>query len=162
MNANGLGLRREFSRTDSFATGGVASTLESPVANRFRPRAPPMSTTVTDQPTSSASSGDWEPARRDKLRRIAELGHDPWGSRFDDHSPIAAIRARAGEIAVSLAGWPRGCAAGFGDGRRRLRLPQVARRARRRRNGRPARCGRPAASCCTATRASCSSSTSAT
>jgi lysyl-tRNA synthetase, class II len=26
------------------------------------------------------------------------MGRDPWGSRFDDHEPIAAIRGRAGEI----------------------------------------------------------------
>ena len=36
--------------------------------------------------------------RRVKLRRIAELGLDPWGGRFDDHTPIDRIRARAGEI----------------------------------------------------------------
>ena len=53
-----------------------------------------------------AAGGDWESARRDKLRRIAELGHDPWGSRFDDHAPIADIRARAGEIVYRTAGRP--------------------------------------------------------
>jgi lysyl-tRNA synthetase, class II len=61
-----------------------------------------MSSTVTEQPASQ-TSGDWESARRDKLRRIAELGHDPWGSRFDDHAPVAAIRARAKEIVYRLA-----------------------------------------------------------
>jgi len=40
-----------------------------------------------------------EAARRAKLRRIVELGRDPWGSRFDDVVPISQIRARAGEIA---------------------------------------------------------------
>ncbi|HEX2474715.1 MAG TPA: lysine--tRNA ligase, partial [Lacipirellulaceae bacterium] len=44
------------------------------------------------------AGGDWESSRRDKLRRIAELGYDPWGSRFDNHAPISEIRARAGEI----------------------------------------------------------------
>ena len=39
-----------------------------------------------------------EAARRVKLRKIQELGIDPWGQRFDNHSPIAAIRAREGEI----------------------------------------------------------------
>ena len=29
-----------------------------------------------------------------KLERIAKLGHDPWGSRFDDHAAIADIRER--------------------------------------------------------------------
>src|SRR5205085_2056678 len=41
-------------------------------------------------------------SRRDKLRRIAELGRDPWGSRFDDHAAIAAIRGRAGEVVYRL------------------------------------------------------------
>jgi lysyl-tRNA synthetase class 2 len=34
-----------------------------------------------------------EASRTDKLRRIEELGLDPWGGRFDGHQPIAAIRA---------------------------------------------------------------------
>src|SRR5206468_530135 len=37
-----------------------------------------------------------------KLRRIAELGRDPWGSRFDGHASIAEIRARAAEISYHL------------------------------------------------------------
>jgi lysyl-tRNA synthetase class 2 len=37
-----------------------------------------------------------EKARRDKLARIAALGHDPWGRRFDGATPIATVRA-AGE-----------------------------------------------------------------
>jgi lysyl-tRNA synthetase class 2 len=57
-----------------------------------------MSTTVTEPSASPPTSGDWESSRRDKLRRIVELGHDPWGSRFEDHAPIADLRARAGEI----------------------------------------------------------------
>lgn len=39
-----------------------------------------------------------EAARRAKLARIIELGHDPWGTRFDDRQLIGEIRARAGEI----------------------------------------------------------------
>ena len=39
-----------------------------------------------------------EAARREKLRKIAELGHDPWGGRFDDRLWIGDIRARASEI----------------------------------------------------------------
>jgi lysyl-tRNA synthetase class 2 len=54
-----------------------------------------MSQTVTKE---ASPSGDWETSRRDKLQKIAALGHDPWGSRFDDHSSIGQIRARAGEI----------------------------------------------------------------
>lgn len=45
-----------------------------------------------------------EAARRQKLRRIAELGLDPWGGRFDGHRPIAEIRARENEIQVVPAG----------------------------------------------------------
>ena len=45
-----------------------------------------------------------EAARREKLRKIRELGIDPWGSRFDDHQPIGEIRAREGEIVVEPAG----------------------------------------------------------
>src|SRR5579871_3566780 len=41
-----------------------------------------------------------EEARREKLRKICELGHDPWGHRFDEHAPIAEIRARETEIQV--------------------------------------------------------------
>ena len=45
-----------------------------------------------------------EAARREKLRKIRELGIDPWGSRFDGHQPIGQIRAREGEITVEPAG----------------------------------------------------------
>ncbi len=39
-----------------------------------------------------------EEARREKLRKIRELGYDPWGQRFDGHLPIGEIRGREGEI----------------------------------------------------------------
>jgi lysyl-tRNA synthetase class 2 len=61
-----------------------------------------MSTTVTE-PADKPQEADWEAARRDKLRKLAELGHDPWGSRFDDHLPISEIRRRATEIAYRTA-----------------------------------------------------------
>ncbi|QGJ71654.1 Lysine--tRNA ligase [Planctomycetales bacterium 10988] len=32
-----------------------------------------------------------EAARREKLRRVQELGHDPWGQRFDDQLPIGSV-----------------------------------------------------------------------
>jgi lysyl-tRNA synthetase class 2 len=51
-------------------------------------------------PDSPDDAGIHEAARRAKLRRIQELGHDPWGARFDDHSPIADIRTRESEIVV--------------------------------------------------------------
>ncbi|HEY1785402.1 MAG TPA: lysine--tRNA ligase, partial [Pirellulales bacterium] len=44
-----------------------------------------------------------EEARREKLRKIRELGYDPWGQRFDGHQAIAAIRARDTEITVEPA-----------------------------------------------------------
>ena len=34
-------------------------------------------------------------ARREKLRKIAELGIDPFGSRFDDRTMIGTCRDRA-------------------------------------------------------------------
>ncbi|RIK81523.1 MAG: hypothetical protein DCC67_08180, partial [Planctomycetota bacterium] len=37
-------------------------------------------------------------ARRAKLARIVELGHDPWGARFDDRQMIAEILAAASGI----------------------------------------------------------------
>jgi lysyl-tRNA synthetase class 2 len=40
-------------------------------------------------------------ARREKLRRLAELGVDPWGGRFDGHLAIGEIRRRESEIDVS-------------------------------------------------------------
>src|SRR5215204_4808519 len=57
-----------------------------------------MSSSVTDPSATSASAGNWESSRREKLERIASLGLDPWGSRFDDHAAVADIRARSSEI----------------------------------------------------------------
>ena len=44
-----------------------------------------------------------EAARRAKLKKIQELGFDPWGGRFDGHIAIRDIRAREGEIVVQPA-----------------------------------------------------------
>jgi lysyl-tRNA synthetase class 2 len=55
---------------------------------------------VTEQPAPTSS--DWESSRREKLRRIKELGHDPWGARFDDHTSVADIRSQAGQIVYRL------------------------------------------------------------
>jgi lysyl-tRNA synthetase class 2 len=57
-----------------------------------------MTTPSPSSPTPPAAEGVHEAARREKLRRIIELGHDPWGSRFDDRCLIGDIRARTGEI----------------------------------------------------------------
>jgi lysyl-tRNA synthetase class 2 len=53
-----------------------------------------------DQPDSKRTRDQLEAARRDKLRKLQELGVDPWGGRFEGHSRIADIRARASEIVV--------------------------------------------------------------
>ena len=45
-----------------------------------------------------------EAARREKLRRIQELGFNPWGGRFDGHTPIAQVRARQDEIVLEPVG----------------------------------------------------------
>ncbi|QDT38479.1 lysine--tRNA ligase [Stratiformator vulcanicus] len=38
-----------------------------------------------------------EQARRDKMDKIRELGHDPFGQRFDGHIPIADVREQCPE-----------------------------------------------------------------
>lgn len=60
-----------------------------------------MSSNVSDESASTTSGANWEQSRREKLDRITQLGHDPWGSRFDDHASIANIRARASEITIN-------------------------------------------------------------
>jgi lysyl-tRNA synthetase, class II len=55
------------------------------------------------QQQSTASEATLEAARREKLRKIREMGVDPWGSRFDGHQPIREIRGREGEITVAPA-----------------------------------------------------------
>jgi lysyl-tRNA synthetase class 2 len=40
----------------------------------------------------SGPQDNFEASRADKLRRIEELGLDPWGGRFDNHRPIGEIR----------------------------------------------------------------------
>jgi lysyl-tRNA synthetase class 2 len=46
------------------------------------------------------SPGMHEASRREKLRKIEELGFDPWGGRFDGVMRIGDIRAREGEISI--------------------------------------------------------------
>lgn len=64
---------------------------------------------MTEQPTpagdddSTRDQSFLEAARRAKLARIIELGHDPWGTRFDDRELIGDIRARAKEIVFQKA-----------------------------------------------------------
>jgi len=47
-----------------------------------------------------------EAARRAKLRKIQEMGVDPWGHRFDNHTAIAKIRSRESEIVAEPAAEP--------------------------------------------------------
>ncbi|MBI84391.1 MAG: lysine--tRNA ligase [Planctomycetaceae bacterium] len=61
-----------------------------------------MSTTAKmdsakEEPGSELTAGPEDP-RRKKLARLIELGHDPWGGRFDDRDSIGAIRARVDEV----------------------------------------------------------------
>ena len=50
---------------------------------------------------SSGGAGMLEASRREKLRKLQELGLDPWGGRFDDHQPIGEIRQRENEITAA-------------------------------------------------------------
>jgi lysyl-tRNA synthetase class 2 len=56
----------------------------------------------------SAPHDEFEQSRIDKLRRIADLGLDPWGGRFDDYLPIHKIR----EMPLDAANPPHVRAAG--------------------------------------------------
>jgi lysyl-tRNA synthetase class 2 len=53
---------------------------------------------------AQSGGGALEAARREKLRKIREMGLDPWGHRFDNTQPIGQIRAREHEIVVEPAG----------------------------------------------------------
>ena len=44
-----------------------------------------------------------EASRREKLRKLQELGVDPWGKRFDDHSAIGVIRKLSSQIVYRTA-----------------------------------------------------------
>jgi lysyl-tRNA synthetase, class II len=50
---------------------------------------------------------DLEAVRLEKLRRIAAMGLDPWGQRFDGHRAIAEVRALPAPAAGSEAAGPR-------------------------------------------------------
>src|SRR5688572_6264535 len=53
---------------------------------------------MSNEQGSEADFQGHEAARREKLRKIAALGVDPWGGRFDERILIRDIRARRGEI----------------------------------------------------------------
>ena len=50
------------------------------------------------KPDSAGTGVVLEAARREKLRKIEEMGIDPWGGRFDDRSYIADVCKRESEI----------------------------------------------------------------
>ncbi len=58
----------------------------------------------TPQQTPASTEATLEAARREKMRKIREMGVDPWGSRFDDHQSVANIRARENEIVAEPTG----------------------------------------------------------
>ena len=61
------------------------------------------STVTTEQNQASPSDDDGVlAARRKKLNQIIELGHDPWGGRFDERQLIGDIRAKSSEIKMVL------------------------------------------------------------
>ncbi len=64
---------------------------------------------MTTLMTEPSSNQDHEPsaleaARREKMKRLVDLGIDPWGQRFDDRTLIGDIRARAGEVVYQVDG----------------------------------------------------------
>jgi lysyl-tRNA synthetase class 2 len=46
----------------------------------------------------SAPENEYEQQRVEKLRKIEELGLDPWGGRFDNHKPIQDVLALAADL----------------------------------------------------------------
>jgi len=62
-----------------------------------------------DPPASEASRGtaaQLAQARRDKLAKLAALGIDPWGQRFDGATPVALVRERGAAVARDDDGGP--------------------------------------------------------
>ncbi len=60
----------------------------------------------TEPSESQDGEGRLEAARRAKLRKIQDMGIDPWGHRFDNHLAIGAIRSRENEIVAAPATEP--------------------------------------------------------
>ncbi len=58
----------------------------------------PTSPAPTSEPQGTAAQ--LAQARRDKLARLLTLGLDPWGQRFADAQPIAAVRERGKGVAA--------------------------------------------------------------
>jgi lysyl-tRNA synthetase class 2 len=62
-----------------------------------------MSKEIANPSSPPEDRGVHEAARREKLAKIAALGHDPWGQRFDDHLSVATLQQRASEVKLQLA-----------------------------------------------------------
>ena len=60
--------------------------------------APDTMCEATSGPSDSGEINPIEHARREKLAKLVELGHDPWGGRFDGRTSITDIRGRVGEV----------------------------------------------------------------
>ena len=52
--------------------------------------------------TNPEDGGSLEAARREKLKRIADMGLDPWGQRFDDRQWVGDLREQADQIKYRL------------------------------------------------------------
>ncbi len=61
---------------------------------------------MTDETIEPQDDDVLRSARRKKLQQIVELGHDPWGGRFDDRQMIGAIRAMASDIRFETVAGP--------------------------------------------------------
>ncbi|MBX3414995.1 MAG: lysine--tRNA ligase [Pirellulales bacterium] len=57
-------------------------------------------TDAPEPPGENLNPTSLEAARREKLRRLRELGVDPWGQRFDGHEAIGNLRRREAEITI--------------------------------------------------------------
>jgi lysyl-tRNA synthetase class 2 len=57
-----------------------------------------MTSGDTSPPSVTSGVPDPHESRREKLRKIAAMGIDPWGSRLDDILPIADVRAQLSEV----------------------------------------------------------------
>lgn len=59
-----------------------------------------MSEQPHEDQESQGGAASLEAARREKLRKIQQMGIDPWGHRFDGHQAISQLRAREQEITL--------------------------------------------------------------
>src|SRR6266581_1273058 len=70
-----------------FSLCSLTKILVSPWISPLRLPSPERKTTTV------SDTSEYESARRDKLQKIANLGIDPWGHRFDGAAPIQQVLA---------------------------------------------------------------------